>query len=119
MDRIEKPKPRRESEFANHGEIRQTDPAECDTPTGREDHLGLAESGATAASEIKKPIGAQPRSEITGRHDPGSGANETVDGLTDMEEELRHAAEDTVSGGEDEPESDLPVFDRAEALPKL
>jgi hypothetical protein len=118
MDRIEKPKPHRDSEFANQGEIQNTDPAECDTPTGREDHLGLAESGATAGSEINKPIGARPRSQVTGRHDPGSGANETVDGLTDMDEALRHAAEDTVSGGEDETDPDLPVFDRADALPK-
>jgi len=81
VDRIEKP-PTRKSEFANQGEISQTDPAENDTVTGREDHMGLAEATPMLGSEIKKPVGAQPRSEITGRHDSGSGANETVDGLT-------------------------------------
>ena len=38
MDRIEKPQPRHKSEFANHGEIPRTGPAENDTVTGREDH---------------------------------------------------------------------------------
>jgi hypothetical protein len=118
MDRIEKPRPAHPSEFANQGEIPRTDPAESDTPTGREDHLGLAEASAVAGSEIKKPIGATPRSLVTGAHDPGSGANETIDGLTDTEEALRRAAEETPSGGED-PESDVPVFDRGDALPKL
>ena len=118
MDRIEKPSPVRPSEFANEGEISRTDPALGDTPPGREDHLGFAEAAAVAVSEIKRPIGARPRSEITGRHDPGSGANETIDGLTDTEEELRRAAEDTPTGGMD-PDEDLPVFDRADAPPRI
>jgi len=117
VDRIEKP-PGRKSEFANQGEIARTDPAENDTVTGREDHLGLAEASAVAGSEINKPIGAQPRSEITGRHDPGSGANETVDGLSGTEEALRQAAEETPSGPSNEAE-DIPVFDRAQAMPKI
>jgi hypothetical protein len=118
MDRIEKPNPPRRSEFANQGEIPRLDPAENDTPTGREDHLGLAEAGATAGSEINKPVGAEPRSRITGRHDAGSDANETDDGLTDADEALRRAAEDVPTGGDDA-EADVPVFDRADALPKL
>jgi hypothetical protein len=118
MDRIEKPRPDRPSEFANQGEITRTDPAENDTPTGREDHLGLAEASRLAASDIKKPVGAVPRSVVTGRHDVGSGANETADGLTDAEESLRAAAEDTPLGVPDT-EDDLPVFDRAQTLPKV
>jgi hypothetical protein len=117
MDRIEKPRPHRPSKFANQGEILQTDPAENDTPTGREDHLGLAEASRLAGSDIKKPVGATPRSAVTGRHDAGSGANETVDGLTDTEETLRAAAEDTPSGFQ--ADEDIPVFDRAETLPKI
>ena len=31
----------------------------------------------------------------------------------------RHAVEDTPSGGEDKTDSDLPVFDRGDASPKL
>jgi hypothetical protein len=118
MDRIEKPKATHPSEFVNQGEIPRIDPAESDTPTGREDHLGLAEASAVAGNEIKKPIGATPRSLVTGAHDPGSGPNETIDGLTDTEEALRRAAEETPSGGE-VPEPDVPVFDRAGALPRL
>jgi hypothetical protein len=118
MDRIEKPRPRRPSNFANQGEIPDIDPAANDTVTGREDHLGLAETTPLAGSEINKPIGAHPRSEITGRHDAGSGANETLDGLTSEEEALRAAAEDTPSG-RTEDDRDIPVFDRGEMLPKV
>jgi hypothetical protein len=118
MDKIEKPKPQYESEFANEGEIKQTDPAEFDTPTGREDHLGLAEARPVAGSEIKKPIGARPRSEVTGRHDDGTGANETPDGLDSLEESMRRAAEDTPSGRV-EGDEDVPVFDRGDMPPKI
>jgi hypothetical protein len=118
MDRKETPRPSRPSEFANQGEVNQRQAAELASPTGREDHLGLTESGATAASEINKPIGAHPRSEVTGRHDAGSGANETADGLSALEEALRHAAEDTPSGA-DSRADDVPVFDRAGAPPKV
>src|SRR3954463_16181318 len=52
VDRIEKP-PGRKSEFANQGEIANTDPAENDTVTGREDHLGLA--AAVAGSGLTGP----------------------------------------------------------------
>jgi hypothetical protein len=119
MDRTEKPRPSRQSEFANQGEVNERQAAELDSPTGRQDHHGLTESGATAASEIKKPIGARPRSEVTGRHDAGSQANETADGLSALEEALRHAAEDTPSGGTGGKADDVPVFDRAGAPPKL
>jgi hypothetical protein len=44
------------------------------------------------------------------------GANETEDGLSDTEELVRQAAED-VSDGDDI--DDLPVFDRADAIPKI
>ena|SRR5690349_5459233 len=118
MDRIEKPQPRHKSEFANHGEIPRTGPAENDTVTGREDHLGLPEAAPVAGSEINKPIGAVPRSAVTGKHDAGSGANETVDGLTSEQEALRQAAEDTPSGS-DPKEHDTPVFDRATLPPKI
>jgi hypothetical protein len=118
MDRVERPKAP-PSEFANQGDMPRTDPALSDTPTGREDHLGLAEAPPLAGSEIKKPIGAQLRSEITGRHDAGSGANETADGLTDMEETLRRAVEDTPSGQAADRDEDLPVFDRGDAVPKI
>ena len=43
MDRVEKPRPSRQSEFANEGEVNQKQAAELASPTGREDHLGLTE----------------------------------------------------------------------------
>jgi hypothetical protein len=47
------------------------------------------------------------------RHDAGSGANETTDGLDASTEALRHAAEDTPSGATPEDIEVVPVFDRA------
>ena len=119
MDRQEKPRSSRPSQFNNAGEVSESDAAVLAGPTGREDHLGLAESGDVAGSEIKKPVGARPRSEITGRHDEGSGANETTDGLNSSEEALRQAAEDIPSGQAPHDEDNIPVFDRGDALPKI
>jgi len=53
------------------------------------------------------------------RHDTGSGANETVDGLDATTEELRHAAEDTPSGAVPEKIEKTPVFDRADLARKI
>src|SRR4051812_39347569 len=83
--------------------------------TGREDNLG-ADPASESRLDINQPIGAEPRSAITGRHEPGTRANETADGLSGTEEAVRRAAED-------EPETEgfdeLPVFDRAESMPKI
>src|SRR4051794_23199379 len=83
--------------------------------TGREDNLG-ADPASDSSLHGSQPIGAEPRSAVTGRHEPGTGANEPADGLSGNEEATRQAAED-------EPETDgfdeLPVFDRAEAMPKI
>jgi hypothetical protein len=53
------------------------------------------------------------------RHDAGSGANETSDGLDATSEALRHAAEDTPSGALPEDVETVPVFDRADLAPKI
>ncbi|WKA27957.1 hypothetical protein [Bradyrhizobium roseum] len=53
------------------------------------------------------------------RHDAGSGANETADGLDATSEALRHAAEDTPSGATPEDVETVPVFDRADLAPKI
>lgn len=52
-------------------------------------------------------------------HDPGSDANETVDGLDTKTEELRHATEDTPSGTGPGKIEKTPVFDRADLAPKI
>lgn len=98
------------------------DLAESDIPLvagefGREDNQG-AEPGTLAADDIHQPIGAARRSEITARHEPGSGANETEDGLSGSEEMTRQIAEDLPTGAGDDVES-IPVFDRGDTLPRV
>ena len=111
---------KRSQKFENQSEVSGNDASLLDSPTGREDHHGLAESGSIPAGEIaKRPGGGCPRSEITGRHDAGSGANETIDGLNSSEESLRKGAEDVPLGTEDKPIEDVPVFDRARRLPRV
>jgi hypothetical protein len=53
------------------------------------------------------------------RHDSGSQANETVDGLDAATEALRHAAEDTPPSGRPDDVEKTPVFDRAGEAPKI
>lgn len=53
------------------------------------------------------------------RHDAGSGANETSDGLDANTEELRHATEDTPSGAGPVDVDKTPVFDRGDLPPKV
>src|SRR4051812_47802568 len=110
MDRTEKPK--KGGEVADRGEVSDTDAPALPSATGRE-------SSSTAPNRIARLDGARPRSEVTGRHDVGSGANETVDGLTSSEEATRRGAEDIPIGAPERQLEDLPVFDRADALPKV
>jgi hypothetical protein len=100
----------KKSEFANQSEVSEQDAASLESPTGREDHLGMAEATRVVAGEIKKPVGAHPKSEETGRHDAGSGANETIDGLDSSTEAIRRGAEDIPAGLKKR--KDVPVFDR-------
>jgi hypothetical protein len=53
------------------------------------------------------------------RHDAGSGANETADGLDATTEELRHATEDTPAGAGRKKIEKVPVFDRSDLPPKI
>jgi hypothetical protein len=115
MDRKERPKSR--SPYANSTELGIRDKALADSGLGREPNEG-ADPGLATEEEIRRPIGAMRRSEITGKHDAGSQANETDDGLDSDAEAMRHAAEDTPTGA-GEREEDTPVFDRGEALPKI
>lgn len=59
-------------------------------------------------------------SEQTNVHDAGSDANDTPDGLTEIEEAVRRAAEDIPVG--QRPEGSvgaIPVFDRGRLRPKV
>ena len=62
---------------------------------------------------------SRPLSEVTGRHDEGSGANETVDGLDEYQEAARHGAEDIPAAERRKTLKDVPVFDRAGTEPKV
>jgi hypothetical protein len=75
--------------------------------------------GKLSEDEVRPGVGSRPRSEITGRHDEGSGANETIDGLDEIQEAMRHGAEDIPLSERDRDFENLPVFDRAESEPKI
>jgi hypothetical protein len=103
------------SPYANNAEVDQTDAQILPGVTGREDKLG-ADPASESRLDVDQPIGALPRSTVTGRHQPGTGTDETADGLSGTEEATRRAAEDETEANDFE---ELPVFDRAEAMPKL
>src|SRR3982750_569474 len=104
-DELNQPQP---SQYANTAQVKEPDRALLPGGPGREDNLG-SDPASPAAVDIEQPIGAQPRSAVTGQHQPGMGANETVDGLSGTEEALRAAAEDEA---EVDALEDIPVFAR-------
>jgi hypothetical protein len=92
--------------------------ARLETPLGREDDFDAADRDAIIDDEVRRPdIASHPRSEVTARHDEGSGANETIDGLDEYQEATRHGAEDVPD--KRTTLKDIPVFDRAEVEPKV
>jgi hypothetical protein len=102
------------------GEILPSDTPLLETPMGRENDFGAADENTLNEDEIERPeVLSRPRSEITGRHDEGSGANETVDGLDEYQEAARQGAEDIPVSDRDRDFEKLPVFDRAESEPKV
>jgi len=105
---------------AVEGEILPSDAPLLETPSGRENDFGAADEGRLNEDELRRPeVLSRPRSEITGRHDEGSGANETIDGLDEIQEAMRHGAEDIPLSERDRDFENLPVFDRAESEPKI
>ena len=80
---------------AMEGEVLPSDAPLLETPAGRENDFGAADENTITQDEIERPeTTSRPRSQTTGRHDEGSGANETVDGLDEIQEAVRHGAED-------------------------
>jgi hypothetical protein len=76
--------------------------------------------GSDIEDDVRPPeTSSRPLSEITGRHDEGSGANETVDGLDEYQEAARHGAEDIPASERRKTLKDVPVFDRAGTEPKV
>ena len=115
MDRDEVAAKRQSSPYANSAQVDDTAAPALAGIAGREDNLG-ADPASESRLDIAQPVGAVPRSEVTGVHQPGMGANETPDGLSGTEEAARRAAEDETEVDEFE---ELPVFDRADAIPKI
>ena len=115
MDRDEIAANRKLSAYANSAQVDEADIPALPGIAGREDNLG-ADPGSVSSVDIAQPVGAVPRSQVTGVHQPGMGADETTDGLSDTEEAARRAAEDETEADDFE---ELPVFDRADAIPKI
>jgi hypothetical protein len=115
MDRKERASDFKRSAYANEREVSEGDARTLPSGSARENNRG-AEPGTVAADEIDRPVGAEPRSAITGRHDPGTGANETTDGLSGTEEMVREAAENIAPRTRHDEARETPVFDRRERI---
>lgn len=90
---------RDKSPYANTSDVSDSDQPLLHTPGGREEGLAPDEPLSDFEAEVRShPVGGQPMSEITGKHDPGTG-DETVDGLDPTEEAVRRSAEDRPVGG--------------------
>jgi hypothetical protein len=119
MDRVEK-KPNSKSPYADEPEISEWDRPLLETGMGRNDDRGLSSRGNAMDADVHNvPIGAEPRSEVTGAPDPGT-TNETEDGLDEIEEGVRLSAEDTPTGdGREDAPSELPTFEQGLTAPKI
>ena len=114
MDRKERP--RGKSRYANTSGLAEDDRAVLVTPGGETHDRGADQPGSMTDEEVRRPVGATPRSQVTDQPQPGVSAEETADGLDDVEEAVRLSAEDQPVS-DDEP--DLPVFERPLTGPKV
>ena len=90
------------SPYANEGEVSETDRPALPSATGREEGRVPDEPKSDFEAEVDShPVGDRPRSEITGKHEPGTG-DETDDGLDPTAESVRREAEDLPVGGRDD-----------------
>jgi hypothetical protein len=120
MDRKERERPRSGpgSQYANQNDVSQADRTLLESPAGWEDNRGIDQEAETgiAGDEVRSvPSGGMPRRAVTGAPEPGT-EDETEDGLHDVEEAVRVAAEDTALGDRD---ADTPVFDTSLTGPKV
>jgi|tagenome__1003787_1003787.scaffolds.fasta_scaffold20906251_3 hypothetical protein len=81
-------------EFANFGEVIESDTPLVPSPGGREEGSPEGDEPSDFEAEVESHrAGGRPQSEITGGPQGGT-PGETVDGLDGTEEEIRHQAED-------------------------
>jgi hypothetical protein len=106
--------------------VRASDLGVLETPTGREGVTGAAVPGTLLDAELREAHAAQfaqteiAPSEVLVPHEPGDDSEAGEDGLNQLEESVRHLAEDVPSGdGEEDAPPETPVFDRRDAAPKL
>jgi hypothetical protein len=109
--------PHAETSEANVADPPSAESGAIDETTIETDPDQGSELGTGAAEYDHQPIGVLPRSTMTARHDAGSEANETIDGLNETEEMTRKAAEDVPAVSEEV--EDIPVFDRGGTPPKV
>jgi hypothetical protein len=105
------------SRAARKTQIGRERPARIDeSEPSSSEPFSIRRKGYTIADQIQTITGkrVKPR-----RHDAGSGANETADGLDATNEALRHAAEDIPSSDAPDDVENVPVFDRADLPPKI
>ncbi len=115
MDRPRTTQAKRSSRFANTAPVGPEDRVLLETRTGREAPTIGREPDARQEEIREKGVGSRPVGDRTGIRQPGSGANETDDGLDATEEMVRHAAEDRPEGEETGRRRVSPaVFDRRE-----
>lgn len=120
MDRDEttRPAPSRTA-FADRAEVSDGDRPLLETPGGRSAERDPADRSDFDDEARRIDVGAVPRSTVTGRHEPGTGGQETEDGLSETEEAIRRAAEDIATApGEEDRGDEIPVFERG-GLPKV
>jgi hypothetical protein len=81
-------------QYANNPDVIGSDRPVLPSETGREEGLAEDETMSDFEAEVSShPPGGRPRSDVTGRAEPGS-TNETVDGLDETEDAVRRAAEE-------------------------
>ncbi|WP_061932432.1 hypothetical protein [Aureimonas sp. AU22] len=93
------PNDRQRSEFAETSELNEADRALLESATAEATRDAADRRADTPADDDATQIDlrAEPRSEITAPM-PGTGYDETEDGLADQDEAVRQQAEDRVTG---------------------
>jgi hypothetical protein len=112
MARTDRDPPETRSPYAKTSSVNEEDRALLESATGRAAPEEEGESSVQEDEIREKSVGGRPASDVTGFHTSGTGAVETDDGLDEISERARQAAED--EGIEREEAVDEPVFDRAE-----
>jgi hypothetical protein len=93
------PKDRPRSEFAEEADLSEADRALLESATAEATRDRADRQPATLADDdaTEMDVRTEPRSEITAPM-PGTGYDETEDGLADQDEAVRQQAEDRVTG---------------------